>query len=88
MTSDNDNMEDVCDGNYVRSLPFLQQNTNALQVILSHDDLEIVNPLGVHTKSIRLACSITHWAIYHLCTDHACLQYSYWPLQRSEEMWC
>ena len=60
LTSDNDNMEDACDGNYVRSLPFLQQNTNAWQVILSHDDLEIVNHLGVHTKSIRLACSITH----------------------------
>ncbi len=54
VTSDNDNMEDVCDGNYVRSLPFLQQNPNALQVILSYDDLESVNLLGVHTKKYQV----------------------------------
>ena len=54
VTSDNDNMEDVCDGNYVRSFPVLQQNPNALQVILSHDDLESVNLLGVHTKKYQV----------------------------------
>ena len=43
-------MSDFSDGSFVKSHPLFQQHPNALQVILSHDDFEIVNPLGAHVN--------------------------------------
>ena len=48
-------MSDFSDGRFVKSHPRFQQHPNALQVILSHDDFEIVNPLGAHVKKHKIA---------------------------------
>ena len=41
-------MQDICNGEYVSSLPLFIQNASALQIMLNTDVLEIVNPLGSH----------------------------------------
>ena len=38
---------------YVMSLSYIQQNPNEIQIILSGDDLELVNHLGVHIKEYK-----------------------------------
>ena len=48
-------MSDFSDGRFVKSHPPFQQHPNALQVILSHDDFAIVNPLGAHVKKHKIA---------------------------------
>lgn len=47
-------MTDIFDGEYVKSHPALQ-DPGSLLVILSHDDLEIVNPLGTHVKKHKIS---------------------------------
>ncbi len=53
--SQNDMMHDICDGTFIREHTVFQQNVNALQIILNHDDMEIVNPLGTHVKKHKLS---------------------------------
>lgn len=53
--SDTGMMKDICDGTYIRSHPLFQTAPNALQIILNHDDMEIVNPLGTRVKKNKLA---------------------------------
>ena len=53
--SNTDTMMDLCDGNYIKCSPLFSKHPQALQIILSHDDIEIVNPLGVHTKKHKVA---------------------------------
>jgi hypothetical protein len=46
---------DICDGEYVRTHPLFSTNRNALQIMLYMDDLEIVNPLGAHTRKHKMS---------------------------------
>jgi len=48
-------MKDVCDGTYIRTHPLFAKNPNALAIVLNHDDMEVVNPLGSHVKKRKLA---------------------------------
>ena len=52
--SDSHFMWDICDGDFVKNHPLFNSNPKALQVILSCDDLEIVNPLGSHVKKHKV----------------------------------
>ncbi|XP_022093684.1 uncharacterized protein LOC110980918 [Acanthaster planci] len=47
-------MYDISDGECIRSDPLFTRNPQALQVILNTDDIEIVNPIGSHTKKHKL----------------------------------
>lgn len=49
-TSLSQNMFDICDGNYVRNHTLFRAERGAFQIVLYTDDLEIVNPLGTHTR--------------------------------------
>lgn len=48
-------MRDYCDGSHIKSNPLFQQHPTALQILMSHDDFEIVNPLGSHVKKHKIA---------------------------------
>ncbi|XP_063967064.1 uncharacterized protein LOC135156960 [Lytechinus pictus] len=48
-------MCDIGDGNYVKSNDLFSRNPKALQIILNTDDIEIVNPIGSHTKKHKLS---------------------------------
>ncbi|XP_038063356.1 uncharacterized protein LOC119734056 [Patiria miniata] len=49
-----DLMEDVFDGLYFQSDPYLQQNPQALAFALYSDDFELANPIGSHRKTHKL----------------------------------
>ena len=49
-----DIMEDFCDGTYSSENSVLQQHPDALQILLNTDSLEIVNPIGSHTKKHKM----------------------------------
>lgn len=53
--SQNEFMFDICDGQYIRNCDFFRDNPKALQILLNTDDIEIVNPLGSHTKKHKLS---------------------------------
>ena len=48
-------MLDICDGQYFRTHPLFSRNRKALQLIINNDDIEIVNPIGSHTKKHKLS---------------------------------
>ena len=52
--SKTDTFYDICDGVSFRSSNIFKQNPNALQIILYMDDIEVVNPIGVHTKKAQV----------------------------------
>lgn len=39
---------DICHGKCIKSIGILQVHSNALQIILYHDEIEVCNPLGSH----------------------------------------
>ncbi len=45
---------DYCDGEACKAHPLFSQDHQALQILLFYDDLEVVNPLGSHTKVHKL----------------------------------
>ena len=45
---------DFCDGDYLQRHPVFKRNKHALQIILYTGDLEIVNPLGTHTRKHKV----------------------------------
>lgn len=47
-------MKDICDGQYISNSPLFERNSNALQILLYNDDIEIVNPLGTHVKKHKI----------------------------------
>lgn len=52
--SSDEYMHDICDGKFIREHPLFVRNPRAIQIILSCDDLELVNPLGSHVKKHKL----------------------------------
>ena len=53
--TENGIMQDICDGDYVKTHPLFAENPRALQIVLHNDDIEIVNPIGSHTKKHKLS---------------------------------
>ncbi len=45
---------DYCDGEACKTHPLFSVDFQALQILLFYDDLEVVNPLGSHTKVHKL----------------------------------
>ena len=43
-------MGDLCDGEACKSHPLFSTDSDALQILLYYDDIEVTNPLGSHTK--------------------------------------
>ena len=58
--SNNEYMRDICDGNSIQSHPVFSLDPQALQIILYVDELELVNPLGTHTKKTQSLDDILH----------------------------
>lgn len=48
-------MRDICDGSYLANHELFVRNEKALQIIMNTDDIEIVNPIGAHTKKHKLS---------------------------------
>ena len=48
-------MFEICDGDSVKCDPLFSRNPKALQIILTNDDIEMVNPIGSHTKKHKLS---------------------------------
>ena len=63
-----DMMYDICDGTAVRNHNILRQNPGALVFIISCDDIEIVNPIGVHTKKHKL--TMFYWTLANIPPEH------------------
>ena len=59
-----DIMEDFCDGTYSSENSVLQQHPNALQILLNTDSLEIVNPIGSHTKKHKI--NVFYWTLANI----------------------
>ncbi len=53
--SESSMMKDVCDGMYIRTHPLFLKDPSALAIVLNHDDMEIVNPLGSRVKKNKLS---------------------------------
>lgn len=47
-------IEDFCDGAIFQSHPLFSTDPKSLQIIAYYDELEVVNPLGSHTKKHKL----------------------------------
>ena len=50
-------LHDICDGQYYKDHSFFRAHSNALQVMLYYDDVEMCNPLGSKTKKNKLGRS-------------------------------
>ena len=63
-------MGDYCDGEVYANHPLFSEtssSTHKLQILLFYDDLEVVNPLGSHTKKHKIGESIDNPIIFELC---------------------
>ena len=54
-------MRDFCDGNYIRTSKYFQNNPEALQIILFYDDAEFCNPIGHRTK--KHSMGLFYWTL-------------------------
>ena len=45
---------DYCDGDACSSHPLFSNDSEALQILLFYDDLEVANPLGSYTKKHKI----------------------------------
>ena len=45
---------DICDGECLKGNPIFQQNTNALQIVIYHDEIDVCNPLGSHVGKHKI----------------------------------
>ena len=77
-TGPGDYMFEICDGQYVQSDPLSRRNPRALQVIIHTDDIEMVNPIGSHTKNINSVCFIIHWGTSHQNFGHNFMLFNCW----------
>ncbi|ESO88651.1 hypothetical protein LOTGIDRAFT_165435 [Lottia gigantea] len=53
--SPDDFVHDVCDGEYIQGNTLFNDHPSAIQIALSTDDLEIVNPLGTNIKKHKIS---------------------------------
>ena len=61
-------MRDICDGDYLRNHPLFVENPDALQIILNTDDLEVVNPIGTHTKTHKI--TVFYYTLANIPPQH------------------
>ena len=54
-------MEDFCDGAFVKDHPVIARDSKALQFIINTDSLEVVNPIGSHTKKHKI--DVFYWTL-------------------------
>ena len=47
-------LKDYCDGRLFRNHDLFSSHSNALQILLYYDDVEVVNPIGSHRKVHKL----------------------------------
>ena len=45
---------DICDGECLKGNPIFQQNTNGLQIVIYHDEVDVCNPLGSHVGKHKI----------------------------------
>ena len=64
----NELMQDVCDGDYVKNHHIFKRNQKALQIFLNNDDIELVNPIGSHTKKHKL--SMFYYSLGNVPPEH------------------
>ena len=57
-------MQDVRDGLHYESDPFFQNHPEALTIVAYVDDIEIVNPIGSHTKKHKI--TLFFWSLYNI----------------------
>ena len=76
-------MLDICDGQYFRTHPLFSRNRKALQLIINNDDIEIVNPIGSHTKNTSLVSFTILWVTYPQNLDLAYMPYNSSVLQEA-----
>ena len=55
--------KDYCDGDFVKNHE-MNQETGALQIVAYYDDIEVVNPIGVHVKKNKL--SLFFWTLVNI----------------------
>ncbi len=48
------NLGDYCDGSAFKDHPLFSSETNALQILLYYDEVEVCNPLGTKVKTHKL----------------------------------
>ena len=48
-------MHDLCDGDFIKTHTLFMEHPQALQIVINSDDIEIVNPIGSHTKKHKLS---------------------------------
>lgn len=75
-STQNGYMFDLCDGHQFQQSPIYSRNSNAMQIILNTDDIEVVNPLGSHVQKHKLPmCYYTLGNILHQFRSNlACMQ--------------
>ena len=57
-------MEDFCDGAFAADNVLLQEHPNCLQFLLNTDSLEVVNPIGSHTKKHKI--DVFYWTLANI----------------------
>ena len=57
-------MGDFCDGSYSAENVLLQQHPNCLQFLLNTDSVEVVNPIGAHTKKHKI--DVFYWTLANI----------------------
>lgn len=61
-------MRDVGDGSYIVDHELFSRNKTALQIIIHTDDIEVVNPIGSHTKKHKL--SMFYFTLANIPPEH------------------
>ena len=54
-------MHDFCDGSIASENLLIQQHPNCLQILMNTDSLEVVNPIGTHTKKHKI--DVFYWTL-------------------------
>ena len=62
--TNNDLMEDFCDGSYSAEIVLLQQHPNCLQFLLNTDSVEVVNPIEAHMKKHKI--DVFYWTLANI----------------------
>ena len=64
----NELMQNVCDADYVKNYHILKRNRKALLIFSNNDDIELVNPIGSHTKKDKL--SMFYYSLGNIPPEH------------------
>ena len=62
--TNNELMEDFCDGSFTADNILMQQHSNCLQILINTDSVEVVNPIGAHTKKHKI--DVFYWTLANI----------------------